>query len=122
MIRRYSLPVEAAEKTDKYTYVSLMNGDFIDANIHVFESNTELIAQYKTLTKSDKDASKEDPTLPNDLCDAALYSYRYIKAYHFEPKPESKTQIQLDEEEEDKIWEMESKTLKQKMNQKWWEK
>lgn len=68
MIRRYSIPVEAAEKTDKFSYVTLMNGDFIDGNIHVFDKNTELIDQYKTLTKSDKDASKEDPTLPNDYC------------------------------------------------------
>ena len=121
MIRRYSIPVHAAEKTDKYSFVSLMNGDFIDGNLHVFESNTDLIHQYKTLIKDDKDPSKEDQTMPNDYCDAALYAYRYIRAYHFEKKQEPQTAKQYYEEIEDKIWKTEKENLKKKTQMEWWE-
>lgn len=86
MRRRYSIPVEAAEKTDKWTWISLMNGDFIDGNILVHDSCAEYKDQLMTLSKDDK--GNEDPTMPNDSCDAALYGYRLAYAYAHKPKVE----------------------------------
>lgn len=122
MIRRYSLPIEAAEKTDKYSWASLLNGDFIDKNVFVFDQNVDLINQYETLTKHESDKSKEDPTLPNDFCDAVLYAYRYIKAYHFTPRPEPKTLNQIYQEEEDAIWETDERYTQELKEKEWWEK
>jgi len=78
-IRRYSIPIIAAEKRDKLTHISLMNGDFIDGNLMVHESCSELMDQYETLTKGDD--GMEDPGMKNDLCDAALYAYWRARHY-----------------------------------------
>lgn len=68
MIRRYSIAVEPASKTDKFTWVSLMNGDLIDGNLLILDRNEDLIHQLQTLQKDDKDPTKEDPAMPNDQC------------------------------------------------------
>lgn len=122
MIRRYSIPVHAAEKTDKATWISLINGDFIDGNLLVMDRNTDLISQYQTLTKDPKDPSKEDPKLPNDYCDSVLYSARYIRAYHNAPRAEPKTIAQIYQETEDAIWGQEAERLEKEENKEWWEK
>lgn len=121
MVRRYSIPVVAAEKTDKYAYVTLLNGEFIDRNLWVMANNTQLIHQYETLTKSEKDPTKEDPALPDDLNDAVLYSYRYIYAYHYQERKKPKTQQEIYEETEDEIWQTEANLLKEQQNLEWWE-
>jgi hypothetical protein len=92
MIRRYQIPMHAAQKTDKLTWISLVNGAFIDNTLHVQRDLTKLKDQYKALIRDEK--GMEDPTLPNDLCDVVLYGYREAKGYSFTPKedltPESK--------------------------------
>jgi hypothetical protein len=83
-IRRYHLPIEPALKTEKLTYITLMNGDFIDGRCFVHRSLTKLHDQYETLTKAETPTASryEQPGLPNDLCDATLYAYR--KARHYQ--------------------------------------
>ncbi len=82
-IRRYHLAIEPAEKREKLTYINLMNGDFIDGRCFVHSSLKRLKDQYETLIKAENPTASryEDPTLPNDLCDAALYAYRKAKHY-----------------------------------------
>lgn len=112
MIRRYSIPMKPAEKTDKYTWISLLNGDFQEGKAKVRRSQEELIHQYLTLTKDDK--GKEDPLLPNDLCDATLYAYRKAKAYAFtKEKKKPTTQIEIWEAQEEEIWKSELERLRQ---------
>lgn len=83
MRRRYSLPIQAAEKTDKWAWISLINGEFIDGNLLVHDSCTEYKEQLLTLAKDDK--GNEDPTINNDLCDAVLYSTRFVYNYVSRP-------------------------------------
>jgi hypothetical protein len=78
-IRRHQIPVKAAAKTDKLTWISLMNGDFVDGNLTIKDSLTELQDQLLTLTKGED--GMEEPGLPNDLCDATLYAWRQCKHY-----------------------------------------
>lgn len=82
-IQRYHLAIEPAEKREKLTYITLLNGDFIDGKCFVQKDLTKLRDQYLTLTKAENPTAVkyEEPTLPNDLCDAVLYGYR--KAKHF---------------------------------------
>jgi hypothetical protein len=97
MIRRYGIPVTAAEKREKMTNIRLMNGDFIDGHIQVHSSLTNYMDQLETLQK-DQSGKKEDPNLPNDLCDATLYAYREARAYAYKTPeiitPEKKIELQ----------------------------
>jgi hypothetical protein len=77
--RRFAIPIKAAEKTEKLTAISILNGDFIDGHCLVHRSLTRLHDQYNALIKGDD--HKEDPSLPNDLCDAVLYAFREAKHY-----------------------------------------
>lgn len=122
MIRRYGIPIHAAQKTEKLSWISLMNGDFIDGNLKVHSSLKELRDQYQTLTKDD-DKGLEDPSLPNDLCDATLYAYREAKAYAFElPKIPPKTKEDKWAIEEERLLQAAEKAYTIEKDTPWWER
>lgn len=87
MQTRYGIPVEFADKNEKMAHIELMNGDFTAERLFVHESLVELKTQYRTLCK-DKTGKKEDPTLPNDLADSGLYSWRHCRNYWYKEAPE----------------------------------
>ncbi len=91
---RYSLPIRAAEKTEKLTAIEAMNGDFIDSRILVHESCTALMEQMETLTWDEKRLG-ENPSMRNDLIDSLLYSARFSRHYWHRPKAAPKTQAEL---------------------------
>jgi len=117
MIRRYGIPIKAAQKTEKMTNIHLMNGDFIDGHLKVHASLGELMGQYETLVKDDK--GNEQAGLSNDECDCNLYAYREAKAYAH-TRVIKKSPAELIAEEEDK---MERELIeKHEQNKKeWWE-
>lgn len=121
MIRRYGIPVMAAKKTDKQAYIHLMNGDLIDGNYLIHDSLENVKAQMLALQKADD--GTEDPNLPNDLCDVALYGYREAKAYAFEPelKP-PKTQTEKWEREAEKLLTDDVDRMIEDESTEWWEK
>lgn len=82
---RYSLPIRAAEKTEKMTAIEAMNGDFIDGRILIHESCTDLMTQYEQLTWDEK-RLHENPSMRNDLCDCSLYALRFSRHYWHCPK------------------------------------
>lgn len=121
MVRRYQIPIHAAKKTDKLTHISLLNGDFIDGNCLVHDSLTDLQDQYMSLSKDER--GLEDPSLPNDLTDCVLYSWREARAYAFE-RLEEKTISKREkwDREAKKILQKEEEQLLQEENQDWWER
>jgi phage terminase large subunit len=76
---RYGLPIQAAEKTEKMTAIDMINCDFVDSRLFVNAKLKNLHMQYEALTWDDK--HKEDPGLPNDLCDCCLYAHRFSRHY-----------------------------------------
>lgn len=120
-VRRYSIPIHPAEKKEKLTNIRLLNGDFIDGNLSVHSSLTELHDQYATLVKGDD--GMEDPTLPNDLCDAVLYGYREAKHYLGEikePEPAIGTKRWADKEAQ-RMLEREAVAFEEERAKEWWE-
>lgn len=77
--KRYGIPVVAADKTEKFTWISYMNDDFVSGKLTVEPSLSDLVHQYQTLALDDN--GMEDQSLPNDLCDSCLYAFR--KAFHY---------------------------------------
>lgn len=82
MRKRFQIPVEAAEKRDKMATIELMNGDLKTNQLRIFSKNQGLIEQMRRLQKTDN--GLEDPSLPNDLCDGTLYSWRKCKQYAYQ--------------------------------------
>jgi hypothetical protein len=116
---RYQIPIVAASKTDKHSFISLMNGEFIDGNLLVNEKLEELRHQYSTLVKDEH--GDEDPNMPNDLCDAALYAWRESKNYQATPDIVYQSQEEKINAEAMKYWEEQSEELEKKETLEWWE-
>lgn len=106
-IDRYQLPIVEAEKQHKTTAIQTMNSDILGRRVK-FRDGSPLIAEMRELQWSTVvDGSGklfEDPTLPNDQCDSALYAHR--RSYHFrgqlpteQPKPGSAARYAREEAE-----------------------
>ena len=83
MIRRYGLPLKAAEKSEKMAHIAMMNSDFQSGILFVEPELTDLMDQYQILKKDEN--GKEDQALSNDLVDSALYGWRSSRHYWSAP-------------------------------------
>lgn len=90
----YRLPVVAAEKTEKYDHIELLNSDFHAGRIKIIlgsNLDNELCGLQWDLSKDTKEKLvrkgrlREDARCPNHLCDALLYLWRY--SYHYFAQP-----------------------------------
>jgi hypothetical protein len=118
---RYAIPVIAAEKKDKASWISLINGAFIDGQLFVHQKLEELQHQYYTLIKDEDGA--EDPMMPNDLCDAVLYAWRESKSHQHETLPEYKTKEEKLNAEVENYWKKQEEILEreEKEPKEWWQ-
>lgn len=74
--------IEIAEKREKVDHIELFNNDLDDNLIRIrkdSELSEELINNRWLLKTIGTDKRKEDPETPNDLCDAALYAFRWCR-------------------------------------------
>lgn len=90
MRSRHKIPWIPTTKSPNYKHnaISQMNGDFRLSKIKILaHKNQELLKEYARLTWDPKDPTKERQSLPNDLCDAALYAYLQSKHWLNAPPP-----------------------------------
>lgn len=97
----YDLTIIAAEKTDKFHFIELMNSDFISGRIKLLKGFTSpLETEYGDLIKDPTSkVPKEHPGCDNHCCDGALYSWRHARNYLELPI------VQDDTSEDDRLWE-----------------
>lgn len=93
MKSRALIPFEYAEKHDKVTFIEIMNGDFVQEKIKIQHDLKNLIKELSELVWKTNGGKivypkKEDPALPNHMCDALLYAWRcgFHYAYQAAPK------------------------------------
>jgi len=96
MVRHHQLPLQAAEKSDKVSFIRIMNSDFVSGKIKMYEpSCAPLVEEYdKAIWQKralEKGIYREDPSFHPDAADAALYAYRYC--YHYANTPPSPEQF-----------------------------
>lgn len=94
--RRHGLNIKKAEKTEKLDHQELLNADF-RAGRMLIQPGSDLAIELSQLqfdlSKGTKEQLaragklKEAPNLPNDLCDALLYIWRYSYHYYSETRP-----------------------------------
>jgi hypothetical protein len=80
MRTRHGLPLEPAEKTEKATFVELMNDDLLAGRIKV-KADSALAQEWRFLPRDPEDPRKEDPRFANHASDGGLYGWR--EARHF---------------------------------------
>ena len=86
--KRHGLPLECAEKSDKVTYLRLLDDDIKTGAMLIDPDECRpLVAEWKSLIWKDKDKEKEDPRCENHCSDGALYSWRDMRHYLVQDKP-----------------------------------
>jgi hypothetical protein len=78
----YKVYIDKAEKKEKLDYIQLMNTDFDAGQIHILDNSPlaqELIENKWDPKTLEKDKRLEDRNTPNDVCDAALYAWRWCR-------------------------------------------
>lgn len=120
MRRRHNVPLEPAEKQGKTDFIELLNAELIQAKIKINSKCVNLINElmglvWKTTGDIIDIPRKEHPSLPNHLCDAFLYAWRYCYSYMAEMptvKPAMGTKAWHDAENA-KMWEVEREKLEE---------
>lgn len=80
--KRFELPLQIAEKTDKAIFLRILRDDIIEGKVKVVESrNNELLTEWKQLQWKDAHKEHEDPRCQNHISDATLYAWREARHY-----------------------------------------
>ena len=87
-VERYNLPILEAAKSQKNTFIEVLNSDIVQGNIQLrdggplYDEMSQL--QWSSIV-SGTGRLVEDPTLSNHNSDAALYSHRHSYAFRWRP-------------------------------------
>lgn len=94
--KRYGYAIKPAEKTQKFDHIELLNADIRSGRVKIMPQSdlaTQMaILQYDLSRGAKEDLArngklKEHPGMPNDLCDAFLYLWRYSYHYYSDERP-----------------------------------
>ncbi len=90
MRRRFSIPVQPAQKTQKQSYIEYMNGDLRAGTLLLCQDNNAELIDEMSLLQWDLDAMERGKMqmdrrrFHNHLCDALLYAWRECSHHHGE--------------------------------------
>lgn len=86
---RHRIQLTPAEKTDKATYLRLMQDDVITGHLQLKnEGCEELVGEWEALQWKNDDKEKEDGRCQNHASDATLYAWRECRHYTYDPEEE----------------------------------
>lgn len=115
---RHGLGLIPADKTGKSDFIKIMNDDFIQGFIKLHPAASALGDEYKKLIwLADANGKiieprKENPIIHNDLCDGALYLWRYCHQYLFKAPVPFKDKSKQENWEPDHIAKMQEQVRK----------
>lgn len=118
--RRYELPIIAAEKSEKMSFIELFNGSLINGEIKTLEDDP-VIKEWESLQKDAR--GKEDPRCANDSADTFLYAYRMALQYLYKEKTPT-ANYGTDDYWNGKAAKMEQEDmdkLEEEQNKEWWD-
>ena len=87
--KMYELPLKLADKQDKAAFIELLNDDFKQGRIKIYEGCKELLKEISTFAWADVEL-RTLPKVAEDHClDSLLYLWRH--SLHFKGKPKRRT-------------------------------
>ncbi len=116
--RRHQVPVIAAEKHGKESFIEVFNSDLQRGVIQLVENETkELVDEWSNLIwDAEKDQRAEDKRYPNHCSDACLYLWRYCHNYAVDKLPD-KRPARGSEGEMDEYWRKEEERLEREIRE-----
>lgn len=118
-IRRFRLPIEPAEKTNKIGYIRLMNGDLEGSRIRLVGPMCEpLVSEWLELPWHE-DRKKESDGFANHCADSALYAWRAVFAFLEKPKEKPLTEEERIRKETEAHFERERAEIEQRVRDEW---
>jgi hypothetical protein len=92
---RYGIPFDEMEKSNKNAAIQACNGDIVRGQYRL-RDGSPLIEQFSSVQWSPSRTGTgkfvEDPTIPNDACDAGLYLHRRSFQHRYRP-PEARPEV-----------------------------
>lgn len=91
--RVHGIPVTAAEKTDKFSHVEMLNADLEGGNVKLVRGTCAKLAEEMKLLQRKLDPQTgnplpaEDDRCKNNMADALLYAHRFSRPYLGRKKP-----------------------------------
>lgn len=102
--RTYGLSFEVAEKHNKQDHIHYFNSS-LDSNLVRFRQGSDLMDEMEQIMWDEKtlgtSKQKEDPRYPNDLADAAIYSFRFAKSRFIDAPPVAPPTVSDSQREKD---------------------
>ena len=125
LIKRYQIPVEAADKTRKMENIELMNDALRTGKLMAKKGSR--FAQDSYLVEIDRDKSRPDKIVVSnryhsDIIDSVLYAFKFSPAYAYvppKPPPKPGTKEWADKQQ-DEMWEKELEGHIQEMEREKW--
>lgn len=118
--KRYELPLQPAQKTDKRGYTELMNSDYITGKIKLTDKVPKLRDEYVNLVYDERKLVEgkyvEHPACANHLSDATLYGWRYCYNFIKNVKPvkvSANSEVKVNE-----FWDKQSEQLELDSNKR----
>jgi hypothetical protein len=114
---RYMIPLQSTDKHDKFSFIRMMNADFLQGHIKVLPGKCDdLIEEWKVLVWAPRAeneivvAPRELESCKNDAADSCLYAWRFAKNYlPTEPDP---VKAVSPDERADEFWQKKEKTMR----------
>lgn len=123
--RRFHIPVEAAEKSDKPGFIKLLNRDLRKGIIQAqpdskFQEDCRLVRKDPKGLMNDvlRELPRKDGGYHSDICDAVLYAWRAARNYLYEPPKEKPVTDEGDQLAQKRLAKMQE-AEERKVN--WWE-
>lgn len=119
--RRFHVPIEAAEKTNKLGYIALQNGDLERGMIKVVRETCEpLIKEWSELPWNEA-RNGEAKGFDNHCADGVLYGWRRCVAFLEQVRAPKKTTDQLVAEAERRLEEAAEEEARKQRDGEWWQ-
>lgn len=120
-VKRFTVPIEAAEKNNKRGYQELFNGDLERGRIKIVRAKCQpLLDEWAELPWA-ADRLRESEGFENHCADGALYGWRAANAYHEQEKPPPPTAEEQTRAEEIAIVDRLEYEAAQDARGEWWD-
>lgn len=87
---RHQIPLKAAEKQDKASFLKILADDVTRNRVQYFKGKCQsLIEEQQSLQWKDETRQDEDPRIPNDQNDSFLYAWREARNYLWKEEPKA---------------------------------
>lgn len=115
------LPLESAEKNEKFAHQQAMNDDLLAGRLKVNRHGV-LAAEMRVLPKDPEDETKEHEDYDNHACDAGLYGHRELVRRHWKAKKAPTDKRTAAQKQADTYKQRVQQRMQEAKEKPWWDR